>query len=137
MNKETNRRLIEWSIDALVDWSVDYPIDWLNGWQIDWLNDWLIDKAVLSKLVCLIYLCSTASSGLNSLITVTLEDLVKKRMKDLTDYEATKLSKILGEFKYEAIELIRVTEYSCCMISRIHYFYTINSVAAFGDISTK
>ncbi|CAB4023530.1 sodium-coupled monocarboxylate transporter 1-like, partial [Paramuricea clavata] len=39
---------------------------------------------------------STASSGLNSLITVTLEDVVKKRWTDLSDYEATKLSKILA-----------------------------------------
>ncbi|XP_028404903.1 sodium-coupled monocarboxylate transporter 1-like [Dendronephthya gigantea] len=39
---------------------------------------------------------STASSGLNSLITVTLEDIVKKKWTDLSDYEATKLSKILA-----------------------------------------
>ncbi|CAB4012240.1 sodium-coupled monocarboxylate transporter 1-like [Paramuricea clavata] len=40
---------------------------------------------------------STASSGINSLITVTLEDVVRKRWTDLSDYEATKLSKILGK----------------------------------------
>ncbi|XP_046852724.1 sodium-dependent multivitamin transporter-like [Xenia sp. Carnegie-2017] len=39
---------------------------------------------------------STASSGLNSLITVTLEDLVKKKWTNISDFDATKLSKMLA-----------------------------------------
>jgi hypothetical protein len=44
-----------------------------------------------------IFAFSTVSSCLNALATVTLEDVVKKRWTDLSDYEATKVSKILGE----------------------------------------
>ncbi|XP_028404915.1 sodium-dependent multivitamin transporter-like [Dendronephthya gigantea] len=39
---------------------------------------------------------SSISSGLNSLIAVTLEDVVKKRWTSLSDYEATILSKLLA-----------------------------------------
>ncbi|XP_046853456.1 sodium-dependent multivitamin transporter-like [Xenia sp. Carnegie-2017] len=39
---------------------------------------------------------STASSGLNSMITVVLEDLVKKRWTNLSDYNATNISKMLA-----------------------------------------
>ena len=40
---------------------------------------------------------STASSALNAMALVTLEDIVKKRVPDITDANAAKLCKIIGE----------------------------------------
>jgi hypothetical protein len=51
-----------------------------------------------------IFALSTVSSCLNALATVTLEDVVKKRWTDLSDYEATKVSKILGELTMHYVE---------------------------------
>ena len=39
---------------------------------------------------------STASSGLNSIAAVTLEDIVKRVHPGLSDERATKISKIIG-----------------------------------------
>ena len=39
---------------------------------------------------------STASSALNAMALVVLEDIVKKRVKYLTDADAAKLCKIVG-----------------------------------------
>ena len=39
---------------------------------------------------------STASSGLNSIAAVTLQDIVKRVHPDLSDAWATKISKIIG-----------------------------------------
>ena len=41
--------------------------------------------------------CSTASSALNSMSLVALEDIIKKKKTTLTDSDAAKISKILGE----------------------------------------
>lgn len=41
--------------------------------------------------------CSTASSALNAMALVTLEDVVKKKVPDITDADAAKLCKIIGE----------------------------------------
>ena len=41
---------------------------------------------------------STASSGLNSLAAVTLEDIVKKIHPNITEQKATMVSKLIGEF---------------------------------------
>lgn len=40
---------------------------------------------------------STASSALNAMALVSLEDVVKKKVPDITDADAAKLCKIIGE----------------------------------------
>ena len=40
---------------------------------------------------------STASSALNAMALVSLEDVVKKRFPDITDSDAAKLCKIIGK----------------------------------------
>ena len=40
---------------------------------------------------------STASSALNAMSLVVLEDIVKKKVKNLSDQDAAKLCKIIGE----------------------------------------
>ena len=40
---------------------------------------------------------STGSSALNAMSLVILEDIIKKRMKDLTDSNAARLCKIIGK----------------------------------------
>ena len=41
-------------------------------------------------------LTSTASSGLNSMAAVALEDIVKKIKSDISDSVSTKVSKLIG-----------------------------------------
>lgn len=41
---------------------------------------------------------STISSALNAMSLVALEDIIKKRV-NLTDLEATKVSKLIGQYK--------------------------------------
>lgn len=40
---------------------------------------------------------STASSALNAMALVSLEDVVKKKVPDITDSDAAKLCKIIGQ----------------------------------------
>ena len=40
---------------------------------------------------------STASSALNAMALVSLEDIVKKKVPDISDADAAKLCKIIGE----------------------------------------
>lgn len=40
---------------------------------------------------------STGSSALNAMSLVVLEDIIKKRVKDLTDSDAAKICKIIGK----------------------------------------
>ena len=52
-----------------------------------------------TSLICSfvpLFFFSTASSVLNAMALVVLEDIIKKRVKDLTDENAAKLCKIVG-----------------------------------------
>ena len=46
---------------------------------------------------------STASSGLNSIAAVTLQDIVRRVHPDISDVWATKISKIIGNSNYSTI----------------------------------
>lgn len=47
------------------------------------------------KKICSFY--STGSSALNAMSLVVLEDIIKKRVRDLTDADAAKICKIIGK----------------------------------------
>ena len=49
-----------------------------------------------NKFLSLSFLISTASSGLNSMAAVALEDIVKKIKPDISDATSTKVSKLIG-----------------------------------------
>jgi len=94
-------------IDGLVIYAVYHTCD-LKTEKLITSNDQVLPYFVIDKLghlpgvagiftACLFSgALSTASSGFNSLATVTLEDIVKKVMRDLTEAEATRLAKIIA-----------------------------------------
>ena len=49
-------------------------------------------------VVSILLFSSTASSALNAIALVCLEDIVKKRKKDITDNDAAKVCKIICEY---------------------------------------
>ena len=46
---------------------------------------------------------STASSALNAMALVVLEDIVKKKVKDISDQDAAKICKIMCEYNVNLI----------------------------------
>ena len=67
------------------------------------MNDWLTQFSV-----------STISSALSGMSLIMLEDFIKKKVK-LTDNEATKISKVIGEFRLrEAYSLMWFNNLVCC-----------------------
>ena len=51
----------------------------------------------LKEAIWFCLLQSTGSSALNAMSLVVLEDIIKKKMKDLTDSDAAKICKIIGK----------------------------------------
>ena len=45
------------------------------------------------------YLDSTASSALNAMALVILEDIIKKKMRDVSDADQAKMCKFIGKDK--------------------------------------